>query len=438
MHGLTQRRVCRLLFAILALAPCCGALGLACWRNSTWDDAPFKSVLRETLGVAAEWDRLTYAAPGEMRCENLRLYDAQSAALLAEIDEVLVVDRGDNRVLSPGVVRVHVSQMSRLTELIQTLVGSETSFQGTIQPCEWELVDAQRRLLAKATILRADSWESDGRRNASVTFRTDQVSRDAEIKLNLQGDASKNTLRVLLDTHGHPLGLATASVLWPELHALGSRAYFSGTLDSMRNAQGWHAQVRGNVERIDLDTLVNGHTTQQLTGAGALRIDEARFVNGRLVAANGMFGATDGEIGLGLLSDASSWFRFESKLIKQELKESERRETAPYSELRVAFRVNESRCELTGTCDPGHALILDEDGAPLLRAATKPHRPHVATAIQMFYTTAAPKVAASQESWWLTGWLSLPPATELPPYGSTEQPRQAAANPNPIRKATAH
>ncbi len=426
MSESNRRCVCRILFVFLAIAPCCAVLALAAWRSSAWDDAPFKSALRETLGVEAEWDRLSYPAPGEMRCEGLRLYDAQTTTLLAEVDQIIVVDHGDKRVFSFGAVRVQAEQVACLSEAVQALLASEAHLGATIEPFELKIVDAKQQALATATIDRANAWESDGRRNASVAFRIGANSRDAEIKLNVQRDVLNNSFRVLLDTQGHPLPLAMASAIWPELQALGKRACFQGTLDLTRNVNGWYAQVRGNVERIDLKTLVNDHTTQQLTGEGALRIDEARFANGRLVAATGKFGATDGEIGLGLLSDASAYFAFQSVLPKEQL-QAERQSTVPYSKILVGFGVQNGTCELEGGCQPGYIAVLDDQADPLLRTASKVGRQPTSVAVRMFFATDEPHLPAATESLWLASWLPMPKAGDLAP------PNTQTPNANALR-----
>ncbi|MDZ4780644.1 MAG: hypothetical protein SGJ19_10360 [Planctomycetia bacterium] len=431
MNETNRRRFCRVLFLLIAISPCCAVLAAAVWRNSAQSEALWQSSLRQTLGVDVEWDRISYPAPGQVRWEGLRFHDVDSGDLVAQVDLCTLTEQGSRLRIAPVAVTVHAQRAEAIVHALKSSFASAAAAGVEIEPCEISVIGGNKQVVAQWSLTRAEAWNVESAGKALIRF---QPTGGQEIALHVEQDQANRTFRLSFDTEKRELPLATLNAFFPRSRALGTASTFRGVVQVAQSEDSWDAGIRGTVDQIDLETLVNRHTKQQLTGNGALEIESAQFRNGKLVAAKGKFGATGGEIGVGFLSDVSGGFQFRCDYSKQELDER-RFETIKYSQLLVQFDLHEGAIELTGLVEPGQIPLLNEDGDPILVAPAKGTRVSLAYAVQLLFPTAGPRIAAAHESFWLASWLPLPAAGQLSPWRPKE-PAQTAPK-NLLRQSTA-
>ncbi len=434
MNETNRRRLCRVLFLLVAISPCCAVVAVAVWRNSAQSEALWQASLRQTMGVDVDWDRLSYPAPGQVRWEGLRFHDGDSGELLAQIDDCTLTERGGRLHIAPVDVTVVAEHAEAIVRALRSSFASAASSVVEFEPCEVNVIGANEQVVAQWSLTRAEVWNVESARKALIRCRP---ADGAEIALHVELDQEKHALRVSFDTEDREVPLATLNAFFPRLRSLGAATTFRGMVQLAQRADSWDAGVRGTVDQIDLESLVNRHTKQCLTGVGALEIESALFKNGKLVAAQGKFGATDGEIGVALLSDVSGGFYFEGVMSRLEYYER-RAETEDYGQLLLSYELRDGKLELNGLVEPGQVPIVDELGDPLLRALVKPDRRRsLAIAVQLLYPTADPKFAAASESLWLASWVPVPVATQLSAWTSSQPPPADSAAKNVLREPTA-
>lgn len=423
MEDLTRRRVVRLAFLLIVLAPCFGLLAFAGWRASPWSEDAARRSIREALGFEAAWERLAYAAPGVISFEQLQLLDPKSGERLVAIDRVTVDDSSGQRHVEPGVVQVYAEAIPKLSQVIESLDGDRLG-DWRFAPCEVQLVDENGAARTVVTISKAESWLADGLRSMSFRFRTGRDSQAEELKLDLESDSAADVLRVSFDTGKSPFAVRKASAIWPALRSLGDNATYEGTMRVERKVASWSGELHGVIDEIDLDRLVTQNTKQRLSGIGTLSIELARFERGLLVEAQGSFGAGEGVMGMGLLSDLAVCFqpKRSSELTEDELRQ--RATEVPFSEIRVTYRIKPGGVQFAGASMPGEAWVRHAEGEPLLFGPPQTSRPP-ATLVKLLFPTSSQQIAAADESLWLAQWLPLPSAAELAEY----QPPAKLGNP---------
>lgn len=423
MEDSIRRRVFRLAFLLIVIAPGLGLLAFAGWRASPWSEDAARRSIREALGVEAAWERLAYSAPGVISFEQLQLLDAKSGALLAMIDRLTIDDSSGQRHVMSGVVRVSRGGIPKVSRVIE-LIDSEQLGDWQLGACEVQLIDAEGEALAITTISKAESWTADGVRRMLLRFRPGRDPQAEELKLDLELDPSADSMHLAFDTGKSPRALRAAGAIWPALGSLGDGATFAGTARFERTSAGWSGELQGVIDEIDLDRLVTQNTKQRLSGVGTLGIDVARFERGLLVEAKGSFGVGEGVMGMGLLSDLAVCFKpnRSSDLTEDDLRL--RATEVPFSEIRVTYRIQPGGVQFAGASMPGDAWVRDAEGEALLFGPPKESRPP-ATMVKLLFPTSSQQIAAAGESLWLAQWLPLPRAAELAEY----QPPEKIGNP---------
>jgi hypothetical protein len=220
---------------------------------------------------------------------------------------------------------------------------------------------------------------------------------------------------MVFDTGKTIAPMKVAAVIWPRLRAFGAEATFAGALQLAHDASGWDGALQGEFDAIDLEQLVARRTKQHLTGTGALRVDLARIENGKLVEAKGRFGADEGTIGHGLLADLSGTFGIPSAERLNLADRARRGVEAAVSEIQFDFSLVDDALTLTGKSMPGHAFVRDANEEEMLSGSQK-YIVAPRVALQVFFPTSDPKIAAAEESLWLASWVSVPTVAELPTY----------------------
>lgn len=424
MEERSRRRICRAAFGLIVLAPCLGLAAWAGWRASMRDDEALRWALRHSLGVDAQWERLVYPGPGELRIEGLELLDPRGGATLATFDALTVREVAGLREASFDAMKTPCAAIPRWSRLLGAL-DVDALGDWRLGACEVQLVDAEGRLAAMASLSKAESWTTDGVRRMSFRLRLGRDQQGEELKLDLDYTPSSEGLRIALDTGKSKLPLRAAGVIWSPLDALGRQATFLGSLRLVRGASGWDGTLQGELDIIDLEELVTKHTKQRLRGIGTLRVETARIADGKVVAAQGSFGADDGMIGVAFLQDVSGAFQIGCK--KSLADRARRDEDVAISEIQFRFLLQNDRLTLTGASEPGKALVRDAEGTALL-SGPQPGPVSPRLAVSALFPTSGERVAAAQESLWLADWFRLPSAAELAAY----QPKPAAER-NPVR-----
>ena len=78
LHETTQRRVCRVVFVVFAVAPMLLSLAWIAYSQRPWREADWRRTLSQQLHVRAAVEHIASPRPGVVRLKNVRLADLRS------------------------------------------------------------------------------------------------------------------------------------------------------------------------------------------------------------------------------------------------------------------------------------------------------------------------------------------------------------------------
>lgn len=343
--------------------------------------------LSRQLGLRVTLESVRHPRPRSdvLRGVVLRLEEADDRASklaeLARADEVRLIRDGSRLAVEVQGLQISAGAPESAIEQVEALLRRADSAIDRI-----DLV-AREGLV---TIGGASSQTTLPMRNlaAILELQPGRAELSASYRLALEGSPNRCELHLVRESQGSEPGLLVrcqvaegqlpASVLGPFLGAeawLGRSAVLDGVLTFQRSSPGgWEAEYRGNLENVDLASMVGDHfPPHRLTGLARVEVASARW--GDLPAGQGRGWQTlqgrlhsgPGSIGSGLLSAMASEMRFRVNLPK-----TDGRDLA-FQRLGLDFKLGESgEIELAGAIGPEFppdTVLIDELGiTPMARA----------------------------------------------------------------------
>lgn len=411
LHQRVRRRICQATFCALCALPTTGLLAWTGLLRTAGHVSDCQRQFGSLLGMDVRFERVRYPQPGQTLYEGVELLDAESGLWIMRCRTLDVTRTGGRIALAPSDVQVAAERGERLMQLVLRRLTRELPGEEAI----W-LVPTTVTLQSPGGAQTYDDVEcrletQPEQAAAVIRFRLPQTEGGEAPALSIMRQRNNGTAitTIRLDTRGSSLPVAMFRP-WLDLPALlGDDASFCGAVAIEHDGSAWSCEVAGDIDGIDLGTLVSRNLPHHLFGTARLRIDEARIVRGRLVTAEGELTSPAGTVGGPLLAAAVDCLGFRTLEIAGGGLPFSIDKNHEFQELALQFAIDETGLALAAAgAEASGAIVLDNRGDALLFAPVDGRIPLVAC-IRALVPDNTLQVPATKETAALERWLPLPP-----------------------------
>jgi hypothetical protein len=309
LHDRTRRRIALAVFFALGIAPTVAVWGWAMWwrsgRHVRWEEERLGLALGLHVKIAA----VQHPRPGVVLYQGVELFEPETVQPVFKCDAVearrdwlplgtaqppleLVVSKP--KILASAWDEIWslldrvLSRRMDLGDRCLQVTAEQLTFHAGGQP--WiKLADLKGRVDATAERSRAEVEfhlaEERPKEPARLQVTRKRQVTPAAVQLELEFFSGSMPVPCSLLA----VGLAGFGVAGPE-------AKFEGYFQAVASRSGSDGELKGQFTDVDLAQLVSDLLPQQLRGNGNLRIETARFHNGRLQEVKGEVAAGPGAI----------------------------------------------------------------------------------------------------------------------------------------------
>jgi hypothetical protein len=435
LHDITRRRICRVAFFLLCVAPTVGTVVWCARRHLPGVVDTETRRLEAALGLKVSLSGLRHLRPGGVLYERLELSDPETGRLVLrcrvlEADWRQSTDRQGRPntllVLIASQPEIEATAIDRLGELLSRLLQSRI---GTAQ-LDVRLAAGQLTLRCgdgaqTLTELEGSIESFAGGTQAEASFRLAGTDTTEPIRIRLirNRQTTPPTSAFELDTGGGALPCDLLAMGLPGLEQLGARSRLRGYIwaSQASNDQGsadWGGELAGQIFDVDLDDLVTDRFPHKLGGTAQLTIQSARFRGGRLEEAEGALVAGPGVISRSLIDAAATQLG-----LVRDAQPQGPGDIVPYEQLALAFSIDSRGLKLQGRCSaPAPGAVLVDRGGRLLSEPVLQPQPVVAL-LRTLVPASRHQVPATRQTDWLIGHLPVPEV--VPPAGAQSAHPQA-------------
>jgi hypothetical protein len=297
-------------------------------------------------------------------------------------------------------------QIGRLWEAVELQLRQSPVVQPTVRFVAHEatlhLLAGTQTIVDLAGELAAKPSGEAGR-TATVSFRIAGADSPEPIRLSytrtLQQDRARRRYQLTTGSAEIPCSLLVIPLAIK--NRLGERARFCGSISAIETADGWSGEIAGEFKDADLQAIVSEQFPHQLSGTANIKIESARFDDGRLTEARGTLIAGPGVVGQSLLRSAASQLKLAGTATDLD------REIVPYDQLAFSFGIDASGLAIGGVCDGSTGTIVRRGETALLAESGTARRPLVAL-VRTLVPASELQVPATRESNWLIDHLPIP------------------------------
>jgi hypothetical protein len=363
LHESTQRNLCRAAFVAFCLAPTLLLLVYGARLQMPGYRAAFASEIQHSTGVVVSLDDLVHPRPGETRLTNVRLFDRETSEEIAKI-RVLEIVHVDGRVVAHAAqlqfdARNFARAWRRIEEcLLDTGPVAAKHFEFRAADLTITSPDAESQTWRQVQLI-VERNKKGATAELRYVIAGVEMTQPAVLRVARRRDKSSKIVQHLeWHTGAAALPVAPWCAKFPWLARLGINCEFRGELTADETANGWHGELRGELRRIDLDTLVSEQFPHKLSGEAQAIIEHLRFDVGRIVSVRGRVEAGPGVIGESLVAAAREQLKMQS--------DGEAAEKASpsaihrYQQLALHFALDDGRLQLRGECGavPQHTALV--------------------------------------------------------------------------------
>lgn len=398
-------------FLAICILPTFATFGWIGYRRSSWAHTAIERRLSDELGLKATFSKAFNPRPGKYVLENLKLHVVQQPAVVVPLIEA--EEQGGVWRIRAAECDLTWSHRRRLWETLcerLAIAGNQPiSIQiGTIKIDESSLPP----LTQFASYSNVDAG---GKRRSAAQFQLEGLASTRPVVVQLEAKPQSGDVEIVFDGGDAKIPSAMLATLIPSVRVLGSEATFSDIY--VRRGVGDRDQltIRGIVNEIELGGFINQQFDHTLVGKADLSLQEATFVDGKPISADGwLLSQSGGRVSVSLIQDASHHLGI---LISDTLMHSNRTDLEGFDKLGIKFRLRPGQLSIRGCCEdypPG--TILATSHHPL---ALQPKEEYVpaASLIAALDANEPLTVPATAEAAQLLEWLVVPAVAEEPVEG---------------------
>lgn len=299
-----QRHLARILFLAICLVPTLAVLGIAVYGHLPGYGRSYHRNLSERLGMRVGATRTTHPAPGQLLMDGVELRDAVTGAKVASARRLVVKRAGD-------AVNVRLYQPALHATLERPLAEQLLRLLPYVEPESRTLVDLECEQLV--IHWRQPSNGRGPRFTRSVhhvrvkltdekvlaTFQLPWNSRRHYIEIQRARPiraAEQNVEQPVVVTFASSGPVPIALVAPALSQTLGGSAQFDGTMRWQPNGSGRRLDLRGSLQQVMVQRVLNRVTPYSMSGTATVQIRELAMQSGRVTAASGAVDVRSGRI----------------------------------------------------------------------------------------------------------------------------------------------
>jgi hypothetical protein len=309
LHETTRRRICRIAFLMLCVAPTFATAAWALHWHRPWRLRDESNRLGELLHVNASLDDWREPRPRQMRSAMVILASLASNKPLIELKNLTVHRRGDDSSITIADAEIEARRVKALgvqiAEWMACLAGDELNVsinrlsvvtRAGIRPVAFRDVQIRVARQGEKVIKAQMSARVDSHGSAPPLIRIVWEQTDANaggvVRLTLDGGAASL-----------PAWLFAEAV--PSFGAFGPEAAFAGTIQAEYADELLSGIVRGRVEGIAIDGLLPTKSLHVAQGQANMTLDELRWTRKQIERMAGAVRVEHAKISRSLVAAAN-------------------------------------------------------------------------------------------------------------------------------------
>lgn len=422
LHETTRRRVCRIAFMVLCVAP---TLGVAAWIVRWYLPGRIEAEQARLSGQLfvdvrlADWSA---PRPDTIRTTLLSLAQAPGNAQLLEVGRLESRRKGDVRWLTADQVTVDAAQLDELVPKLHEWLVALDANEFHVRCAGLVVTGGEAAISARyrdvECIVRRTAG---GAYQAQILAPLETDNTDAQVlRMAVNGSPSPE--------NGHGMILATLDATSASLPAWllatgaplgdgwGSSAAFSGTV----RLEYAHGQLRGDAQGrlapIDLETYASAISAHSARGHVDLQLDEFRWRGARIELAAGSLQAANVSVSRSVIAAAVRNL-FCGYVAAVPIEAGNPGDLVPIDRIACRFAMDPEGLTLTGALSPGDNQLADciatGGGRPLLTA------PRLSPAHSRLHASAWLQFAAGPAPGWVPATREAVDAAQRLPLPSS-------------------
>lgn len=372
MHERTQRRICRVVYVLACILPTVLAVAFVLYFHRPWQERDWQHLLESNLHVRASISQVTAPRPGERKLYDVRLADLLSRKEIASVDKLQLLS---NASLHAEQINVTFHDLESLTRTVQSWLGTDelTALNFTIEKLLLSHGSDETCELTNVRIAFDDTTTQKRKLKLQADVSTDEA-KQAHVRLQVEHTPT-GPWDISLDCREAQLPAYFFAEFLPGA-ARWKDAHFNGIMQLRCGINGVEGTLEGKFSPINLQAWLGDDSPHQLRATANLQLDKLRWLNFRVVEAQGSLNSEPGQMSRSLIAAlANSPYCVPSK----KLADSSSPDTISFEKLGCNFDMNASGLSIKGNCltpspeMPGCLLVSDVE--PLLVQPTCPHVP---------------------------------------------------------------
>jgi hypothetical protein len=298
LHETTRKRVCRLAFFALCVAP---TLTTAAWiggHRSPGRKGRMARELSESFDVHVKLADWREPRPRMIRSRGVSLSDRRSGLALAEITALESRTVGAERIVTAASMTTECGQLATLAEKVSAWLANLPPEGHEIHVDKLALksprqseADEKPGLFELQQVRGRIDRDAAGRVQARFEGRLIGARPDGSqaIRLTLEPSSDKESPAaiVTLQTQGVAVPAWVLAAVAPGLNALGAKAQFQGTVRWLLERPDVRGSVQGRLENVNVAAVLPNNSPHSLRGNAVVELTDMHWQGRRLKQLNG-------------------------------------------------------------------------------------------------------------------------------------------------------
>lgn len=365
LHDSTRRRMCRWAFLALGLLPLLAVCGWSCWVQTDDHCKSHEVALSQLVGAQVTLEEVTLPTPNITLYHGVTLSDGETGAPIVRLRLIEVERHGNTYDVIVSQPVVSGDYLSALAQLVQRTLRSPLPSSLVVRMLANEIVvempEGAQTLVNVRSELNATPAGPEIKIGLSLAGAKTQEAIMMRIGRNRQVSPAESFVQ--LNTRGNRLPCWLVGSFWPAALNLGSDSEFQGSLTVIETPTGWHGEIEGEIDQIELDRLVTDQFPHKLSGVAKFANCQAQFRHGRLEGGKATLVAGPGLVDRSLITSAMSNLAFQCEWPAEQFPH-----TLVYNKLAMKLTIDSRGLVIDGVCPAGGGALLVDKERIILRS----------------------------------------------------------------------
>ena len=344
----------------------------------------WQATLTRTLGLDVSLRSARVPRPHVIELSQVEFREPETGALIAASEQMDVVVTDDKLLLTADEMDFHVTGITTHYEpihdrIFKTNVVGNREVSLYVATCHLHRGDEVETIRLNAKLRETGLGPE---LNAKVT---EESGAHLELRVNRNRQTTPAITRMTVSTEGTTLPCRLLGNSLAEI--TGPNANFSGVADFIWNRPDWTLRLNGDLNKVDMGSLIQSVSLHAMTGEGNFHFDDLRIDNGKLKSMKGEMIAGPGVIGIPLVKSSSRYLRFRVPLplISQN-------KSAKFDKLGFSFELRDDALKVRGSLmSPESGIVaVNPNQTPIIKDS-----PVTLTTNEIRYTFVGKKPADS-------------------------------------------